>query len=430
MLPSPWSLLGRPLLPVVALTCSLGCKEQPLSSPEECAAVQAAGESGLPHLVVLDFDGLHLVPGPVEDAATGVTPLAQEPLDVPPFDGTKFATVGGGLGPVEVTTAVRALLAPLNVSVVNSPPTSGSFVRVVVGGLGESLGFAPAQYGVAVEGCQVDRPNGAVVAVFSETIAPSAALLISVIGHEVGHVVGLMHGANEFDIMFPYPDGRQFAWMPDDVLGQDCGSPRQDPIRASSQFSGVSLASVIWPPKGATIGSRFSVAAAVSRREGVVLRLHVNGCLAATSSAMPFGFMVACDSNCGAMQLEVEEEHAGAGRMLVDKRSVTVSDSVPAEPWLSDVNEPPPGPCPGVRVSALSSLGAPRTWHVVGEDCTDPLDCASGVCLRPPNAPGVCAEPCSLDRAGACTAPDTCFDVGGTVACGQSCQRATSPRGP
>lgn len=403
-----------------AATLCAGCHEE----PPRAVCVDGEAWSPVPDgrrvAVRLDFGGAHLEPGTDEDARSGVTPLLDAPLDVPPFDGAPFSTVGpAGVSGPQVAASVKGLLAPFAIDLVEELPEGAEVVRVVVGGAAAAAGFPEGQRGASTQRCGAAPEGGAIALVFQDS-APSASLLAASIAHEVGHTMGLSHGVNEWDIMYSFPDGRQLAWLPDDVSGPSCSPDlRQDPREVLPARADAPGLAVVWPPPDALVAPVFAVIAAPSTRvRDARVALRIDGCIAAVADGPPYGFVVEQGAAEATMDIEVaalvSDVELGAPAAV----EVRVSGESAREPWLSGVDGGlDDTPCAGVRAASFARLGASQTWRGAGQPCMKGEECESSFCAAGEDGTGVCVSPCAPGSDESCPEPWRCLPAGGSAVC-------------
>lgn len=116
----------------------------------------ADGAQGPPVKVVyLNFDGVMLTPG-VDDSSANTTSLITAPVTFQPF----FPAVPNRQQFLDsIKSKADAILAPYNVELVTTRPTSGTYMMEVFSGKSEENGDPPNRYGNVVSDCTPESPS-------------------------------------------------------------------------------------------------------------------------------------------------------------------------------------------------------------------------------------------------------------------------------
>jgi MYXO-CTERM domain-containing protein len=178
-----------------------GTHQRPaLSDPFAAAPVPAVGQ----RTIYLNKNGGNYTVGATTDAAANrVYPdVLDNPaitsFEIKPIDTTVFNW------PL-ISTCLRTHFRRFDIRVVESEPTTGSYIEAVVGGTGQELGFAANQlFGIASADNFCSVTERGIAFNFSDThkeVPRRDEELCATIAHEVGHLLGLEHEQLPTDLM-------------------------------------------------------------------------------------------------------------------------------------------------------------------------------------------------------------------------------------
>lgn len=186
-------------------------------------AVALAGEVGHadPGTVYVEFDGVTLTQGPVDDSTANVTAIAELATTLEPFGGDPAERAS-------VLQSVRADFAPFDVRVVDERPSTGDYVMVVVT---PTNPFGDGVTGVAVDDCGDAAGQRDVVFAFFRSGQAPANDVGTTIAQEVAHSIGLEHVDDAADVMYPIAAGFD-PYFNDDclALSSASGCPAQHEV--------------------------------------------------------------------------------------------------------------------------------------------------------------------------------------------------------
>ncbi len=207
-----------PLALVICMACG-GIAEGPENDSEPPTSTSSA-------TLYLNFDGAFLNYGSKNDAAAGLTTLADGPgpyqIAAPVLDRFADAAVPTRSRVIqEIARQVRAVYRPFALEVVTQRPKSGQFTMLAVGNTFGEIQFAEQcpLAGLAVRDCAgaEDGDVGfAAAACVPEQLSPADARrqLARTIAHEAGHTFGLTHNEDQASIMAPKSAGLALAEGP------------------------------------------------------------------------------------------------------------------------------------------------------------------------------------------------------------------------
>ncbi|HWO17215.1 MAG TPA: MYXO-CTERM sorting domain-containing protein [Kofleriaceae bacterium] len=356
----------------------------------------------------------------------GSTDSAANRVDSTFFDQTTATTftipplAATGFNWTAISSCVRAHFRRFNINVVETEPTSGSYIEAVVGGTGQEIGFGPNElFGIASADNFCSVTEKGIAFNFSEThrdVPRRDDELCATIAHEVGHLLALEHEQLATDILsyVLIADSGSKSFI-NQAAG--CGTSPQTPASCTCNGGG-----------GGTTNSYMRLSSFIGLRalEAVPPVLAIT----APGGVVPPTFDVVVTATDNAMMSDVVAliDDVPAGSDLVgdgDVYVVTLRSVTEGAHRLSVIATDASGNM--TRKEASITVQKLTT----GETCADNAECAGDLCAQAPGG-NFCTQTC--DRA-ADNCPDgfTCDVASGGTVClptgdgGCGCGAARSP---
>jgi hypothetical protein len=371
------------------------------------AAIAVAGMAstrawGAGATIVLDFDGARVAAGD-DDPTVPRSSLLSTAVTIPPFDGAVAAPrVSSSAARAAIVDRVRTLFLPYDVEVTTTaPPSSGDWIRVLVGGTAMELGRPFGLSGLAPLDCGDARPGG-VAFVFAGDLQPRHGGVVAIANtaaHEAAHTLGLQHLVAAGDVMFS-GDPTQPPPMLPQLFGLRFGSAAY----SSYQVGGVPQ------PEACGLGSPIDQDALLVATVGA----RPAGSLGADAAPPTVGWQLprAADGDAVALSLPVRataSDDVALARVEIYKNLELVA-ALEAPPFATEITAAE-GETLFVTVEAIDRV-ARRTAETrryravasVARECDDRAPCPAGRCVD-----GSCVAPPDLAPAAG--------DDGGASAC-------------
>jgi MYXO-CTERM domain-containing protein len=180
-----------------------GCGTAQRAAPTDAFAPPPPLAVGL-RTVYLNKDGGTYTRGSSTDAAVNrvnsrfIDKISATTFTIPPLNTATFNWTA-------IASCVRTHFRRFNVDVVETEPTSGTYIEAVVGGTGQEIGFGPNElFGIASADNFCNVTERGIALNFSEThrVVPRRDdELCATIAHEVGHLLALEHEQLPADIL-------------------------------------------------------------------------------------------------------------------------------------------------------------------------------------------------------------------------------------
>lgn len=300
-----------------------------------------------------------------------------------------------------IVQCVKELYAPYDLTVTDVDPGENVFHHeAIVAGTWDEVYHSPAG-GVAPSIC---HPNNNVISfTFANGWPANAIRICEIIGQESAHSYGLEHAYDCSDPLTYLPRcGRQFFRDRVTPCGEYaeadcyCGGTAQNSHRWLRTVLGANPipvpgpeVEIVAPSAGAQVASGFSVAATALHMRGIGrVELHVNGTEYArvdghpyTSAGEAYWLETPADLADGVLDLEVRAYNDLGSETIA---ALTVTKGSPCGA-AADCN-------PGQECADGRCFFPPATGQL-GDACTDPAECISGVCPQGTEQ-GYCSESC------------------------------------
>lgn len=317
-----------------------------------------------------------------------------------------------------VVACVRERYAPLAVTVVTEPPTSGRYQEVMVAGVPGALALPSNTLGVAPLTSDCSALPTALAFAFANVHPPGADQidnLCTTIIHEAGHLYGLDHEHACKDPM-TYLNGctpKTFVnrTLPCGELAGErpcqCGAGQNSFATLLARLGpgaapAAPTTTILAPAPGATVPSRFSVFASVdSPRQIVEVALWINGRswvrVGGRTDGNPYELVTPPDVPDGELAIEVRTRDDVGNVATATVAAVKGAACTTAATCAA-----------GQACTAGACVSAPGT-AALGDRCSADEDCAGRQCTI-------------VDGAGACSQP--CWPVGAACGDGLECRIA------
>jgi hypothetical protein len=357
--------------------------------------VMAAGE---PRIIYMNKDGGTYTPG-YNDSSQNRSSIVNSTRTVPAWNVSAS-------GWEYVLSCVQDVFSEFNVIVTDQDPGNVTHVESVVAGHPNHIGMQNGVGGVSPFSCGMIEKS--IVFTFAQVYGNNYQEICHTAAQEIAHSYGLDHEYLCSDPM-TYLGGCGKKSFQD--VNAPCGeySQRQCQCGGSTQNSvqlllqrlgpGDTLAPVVSidaPQNGAVVAPGFDVAVTAEDDTGISrVELLIDGALADTNTAAPWGFTTDPNLAEGAHTLEVRA-YDSVDTMASDTISVTVQADDPTDP--TDPNDDPMNP--------------PINPGDTGSPCTDGGECNSGICATSGDG-GHCTEFCDPATAGDCPDGFACTSTSG-----------------
>jgi hypothetical protein len=305
----------RGVVAALALAVS-GCTEP--APGREYAALGAA------HVLLLDFAGASIAAGASDDAIAGLSELGN--AVVPSFDAAIVAPrLDAALVERVLVDRVRTLYGRFDLEVVVSPPVTGDYARVLVGGTRTMFSPpAPAgSAGIAALDCPDANPRSVGFA-FSDEAAPQfggpIALAVT-IAHEAGHGYGLEHVQTPTEPMYAVGIPQQTL---DDLFHDAFGIGNYSPFVAGGASQSERCGRADPLDDAALLGAVLGTRTAVSTAPAVAIAFPPP--VAAVPTTLPLRVLASDDV---------------AVRRVEVYRDLTLVAALEAPPWMFTLALPP-----------------------------------------------------------------------------------------
>lgn len=391
-----------------------GTPQVALANPDARATPPATGT----RTVFLNrFGGTYQL-GSVTNAATNtassqIIPGNGSPtFTIAPMDASTFNWTN-------ISACVRNHFKPFDIRVVETEPTSGTYVEAVVGGDGTEIGFPPDQlFGIASADNFCNVTETGIAFSFSEThrqVPRRDEELCATIAHEVGHLLALEHEQLPTDVMsyVLVNDAGSKAFV-DQTSG--CGTSPQDvsncTCSASSTNSHARLAQFIGLKNVETVPPTLAVD---SPGDALELSPVFDVVATATDDVEMSDVVALIDGN------EVGNDFEPEGS--------TYRISVVGAPEGSHTLTVIAHDAAGNMAQVDRSITVRRL--ATGEACTQNEVCSGGLCAQA-GEDQFCTQTCT--EAASCPDGFDCVDAGGTQICapgadgGGCCSTSADPR--
>lgn len=199
----------------------------------------ASREASAIERVFVQFDGVTLAHGDVDDAAVDRTAIAALAITLPGYAGDSMQRAA-------VLSAVRADWAAYAIDIVDVRPDGDDWSMVVVS---SSAPLGAGVAGAAVLDCDDGRGTGDVVFAFDGD-GVDTRVLAATISQEVAHAYGLEHVDDPSDLLHPLASSGDAAFLDDClplVSGSSCDDVHQRHCDAGAQNSHAELLARIGP---------------------------------------------------------------------------------------------------------------------------------------------------------------------------------------
>ncbi len=393
--------------------------EEPLQPPDP--AMVARGGNPQHRILFLNRYGGTYSSG-ASNSSNNVQSINQGVWTIPPFQR------GDGLWN-DFMTCSRLMWERFDIEITDVDPGDLPHLECVVSGRPQHLGLGNNVGGISPITGNCSVIERAVSFAFAELYGANMQLLCETVAQEVSHSLGLDH---EFLCQDPmtYLTGCGVKWFQDEAA--QCGEyePRncrcgytQNSVQALLARLGTSdpippsltVRSPLWM---ASVPPAFPIEIDVSDNRRVArVEVWADGEVREVATNPPYTLHAPFDLPLGPQTLEV---HAVDGAANVTKAQLMVT----IEAECGAPADCPEGDCVNGRCGAA-----------LGDECSHHIDCASGVCARPPGTFSLyCGQAC--DEAGGCPAGTTCVaesnmcwgETGGGGGGGDGCSLGGGPK--
>jgi MYXO-CTERM domain-containing protein len=314
-----------------------------------------------------------------------------------------------------IVSCVKATYAPFDVTITDVDPGNVPHWETFVAGYPQDVGMQSGVAGVSPFTCGVI--SNSITYAFANVYAgasDAAEQICWTVAQETAHSFGLDHEYLASDPM-TYLDGslpKRFQnqtaqcgrYQVENCL---CGGTGQNSYKMIFTLFGSPTptpptVNITKPTNGAQVSPGFGVVADITDDQGVdKAELYVDGKLVQTLNAPPYAFNAPSDLGDGTHHVEVR------GYDLQNTPGSGFIDVVIGAPCTK------PGDC-GQDKTCVDGrcVAAPGTPGGLGEVCTDPTMCASGICGNDGAGNAYCTEQCDLSANG-CPSGFSCLPTGG-----------------
>jgi len=313
-----------------------------------------------------------------------------------------------------IVACVKATYAPFDITVTDVDPGNVDHWETFVAGRPQDVGMQSGVAGVSPFTCGVIRNS--ITYAFANVQGGDVNQICWTVAQETAHSFGLDHEYLASDPM-TYLDGS----LPKRFQNQTaqcgryqvesclCGGSGQNSYKMINSLFGLATptpptVTITKPTNGAQVQPGFGVVANIDDDQGINKgELYVDGKLIQSLNTPPFAFNAPADLGDGSHHVEVR------GYDLQNTPGSAFIDVVIGAPCTK------PGDC-GADKTCVDGrcVAAPGTPGGLGETCTDPTMCASGICGNDGAGNSYCTEQCDLSANG-CPSGFTCLPTGGTT---------------
>lgn len=344
-----------------------------------------------------------------------------------------------------VVQCVKEVYSPYNIEVVTDRPSDNVvYNEQMVAGLGGQLGRSDAGGISPVEPCTVPATN-VMTFTFANGWGPHGANpqqqqvwdICGVIGQESAHAFGLDHEWQYIDgkpscsspMTYRPTCGQQFFRNELAYCGEYaaracmCSDPQNSHLRLTAilgkgtPITAPPVVSVTAPANNATVGSGATVTAIASAQRGIQkVELAVNGYTWATVPGVAWGAASGQPQASYQLQIPAEVPDGVMDLVVTAKDDLDIATSAPA------VRVTKGSPCTseatclaGQKCDAQGRCAWDPATGVLGDACTYPQFCESGLCNGPVGGQMTCTQECVVAASDSCPMGYECIQNNGGV---------------
>jgi hypothetical protein len=316
----------------------------------------------------------------------------------------------------QVVACVQDVFYPFNVQIVTTRPASGSYLEIMVAGAPQNVGMSGNIGGVAPFKCQPYQQN-ALVFDFANVWGGNVNDICQTAAQEIAHTWSLDHSTDAMDPMtyFTTYGGRKYYQNTNQQCGSDCvngtgpfgqtctgqnhacactGAQTQNDYSEILALFGAStptppVVKITNPMDGANVQPGFPVVATVDTPYGASkAELRVDGQLVLTLTSQPFAFNAPTTLGDGSHTVQVTgyDSHNNSAMAMI-----TVYIGKPCTK---------PADCPLNTDTCIGGrcVPGPGTQGGLGMACTNPTQCASGMCDSDGMGHQYCVDTCTTGQ--------------------------------